>query len=76
MGGSIRNVGDVCMCAGRLRPDNPYLLLDEGGETGLAAEADLTTEVRGRRFQASTQVLWVRKWLLLGDLRREQLRSA
>lgn len=46
MGGSVRHVGDVCMCAGRLRPDNPYLLLDEGGETGLATEADLTTEVR------------------------------
>lgn len=45
--GTIRHIGDAYFCAGRLRPDNPYLLLDEGGETGLAAEADLTTEVRG-----------------------------
>ncbi|KAK9840548.1 hypothetical protein WJX81_000721 [Elliptochloris bilobata] len=29
----------------RLRPDNPYLLLDEGGTTGLSSDADLTTEL-------------------------------
>lgn len=49
----------------RLRPDNPYLLLDEGGSTGLSADADLTTEVLLNSFiQTSgfatlpTHMLW------------------
>ena len=60
-GGARHVIKSVVRARGRLRPDNPYLLLDEGGATGLAADADLTTEVRGHSTTAASLVLGVRE---------------